>query len=103
MYDSTTVSDSSEFEDAFNFCAQVTWMLDQGKSRESKWEFQGNLGLIIDLHREFTKLESGNTACYSFTGRSFKLIVTLWTKCSIISGPEAVQYFFHAFSSLWTE
>ena len=37
-------------------------MLDQGKSRESKCEYQGNLGLIIDLRREFMTLESGNTA-----------------------------------------
>ena len=47
-----SVSDSFEFEDAwsvslFNFCAQVTCMLDQGKSRESKWEYETNLGLII--------------------------------------------------------
>ena len=64
MYD----SDSSEFElmrlkmyHFFNFLALVPCILNQGKSREFKWKFQGNLGLIIDLCREFLTLESGNT------------------------------------------
>ena len=46
------------------------------------------------LVRYSGKLSS--TACSSFTGRDSIRIVTLLTKCSIISWPE-VQYFFHAF------
>ena len=64
MYD----SDSSEFEfmrlkmyHFFNFLTLVPCILNQGKSREFKRKFQGNLGLIIDLCREFLTLESGNT------------------------------------------
>ena len=43
--------------EVYHFCAQVTSMLGSGKT---KWEYQGNLGLIIDLCREFMTLGSGN-------------------------------------------
>ena len=41
-----------------------------GKSRESKWEFQGNLRLIIDLCREFMTFESGDTLIKRERGRA---------------------------------
>ena len=40
-------------------------LLNQGKARESVWEFQGNLGLNFDLCRESMALESGNTVDYA--------------------------------------
>ena len=36
-------------------------MFNQGKARESEWEFQGNLGLNFDLCRESMASVSGNT------------------------------------------
>ena len=57
-------TDCIKYSDRPEFCITFSILCPSnmhGKSRESKWELQRNLRLIIDLYREFMTFESGDT------------------------------------------